>query len=156
MLDDAWDGFYGGGELGGIGDRSGRAVHDETAVIRDPGSGWITVQRPRLGGNSQTRQPLCGLRPTEGDDLDRQRRARAEPIDALFRGRYQHVVVTREGNELLAEERAAPALDGVERGIDLVGAVDAEVEAVDLVERDQRDAKIAGKRLPCDRRSGRR
>ena len=43
VLDDAWDRFYGGGELGGIGDRSGRAVHDETAGVRDPGSGRITV-----------------------------------------------------------------------------------------------------------------
>ena len=29
MLDDAGDGFYSGGELGRIGDRSGRAVHDD-------------------------------------------------------------------------------------------------------------------------------
>src|SRR5688500_2769574 len=109
MLDDPWDGFYGGGELGRIGDRSGRAFHDETAVIRDPRSSRITVQRPRLGRNAETRQPLCGLRPTEGDDLDRQRRAHAEPIDALLGGRYQHKVGTREGDELLAEEGAAAA-----------------------------------------------
>ena len=39
MLDDAWDGFYGGSELGRIGDRSRRAVHDEAASVRDPGLG---------------------------------------------------------------------------------------------------------------------
>ena len=65
-------------------------------------------------------------------------------IDALFRGCYQHVIVTREGNELLAEQRATAALDGVERGIDLVRAVDAEVESIDFVERRQRNAEVAG------------
>jgi hypothetical protein len=49
MLDDAGDGFYGGGELVWIGDRSGCAVQDDAAVIRDPGSSRITVHRPRLG-----------------------------------------------------------------------------------------------------------
>src|SRR5215207_431492 len=143
MLDDTWDGFYRGGELGRIGDRSGRAVHDDSTSVRDPWSGQITVKPPRLGRYSDARQPLCGLRATEGDDLDRQWRAGAELIDALFRRRYKHIVVTREGNKLLAEERAAAALDGVERGIDLVGAIDAEVEAVGVVERDKRDAQIA-------------
>ena len=49
MLDDAGDGFDGGGEMGRIGDRSGDAVQDETAIIRGPGSSRIAVHRPQLG-----------------------------------------------------------------------------------------------------------
>src|SRR5918993_4186519 len=125
VLDDAGDSLDGGGEVGRIVDRSGRAVEDDPTVVRDPRSRWLIAYHARLRGNANTRQPLCGLRPTEGDDLNWQRRARAELVDALFRGRHQQIVITREGDELLAEERAATALDGVERGIDLVGAVDA-------------------------------
>src|SRR5215213_9212249 len=144
MLDDARDGFDGRGELGRIGDMAGRAVKDETTTIRYPASGRITIQRPRLGRNSYARQPLRGLGPTEGDDLDRQWGACTQLIDALFRGCDQDIVVTREGHELLAQERAAATLDGVERGIDLVCPVDPQVEAIYLVELDQWNAEIAG------------
>src|SRR5215207_5445980 len=94
VLDDTGDGFDGGGELGWIGDRSSGAIQDDPAVIGGPGSSRPIVHRPRLASNADAGQPLRGLRPTESDDLDRQRRARAESIDALLRGCYQDVIVT--------------------------------------------------------------
>ena len=118
------------------------------------GRAGSSSSRPRLGSNANARQPLCRLRPAEGDDLDRQRRARAELIDALFGGRHQHVVVAGEGDELLAQQRAAAALDGVERGIDLVGAIDAEVEALDRRRGWSAECPDRGPALRCGRRSG--
>jgi hypothetical protein len=54
-------------------------------------------------------------------------------------GDHDHPV-RRRGDDLLAQQRAAAALDEIERGIDLVGAVDGEIEPVDLVQRGQTNA----------------
>ena len=71
-----------------------------------------------------------------------------------------HLAVDREdlqvrgaGDQLLAQQGAALALDDVEGGrLDLVGAVDRQVEAVDLVEADQGDAGGASPPEPgCSR-----
>ena len=49
-----------------------------------------------------------------------------------------------------------PPLISVEIGVDLVGAVDGEVELRRLLERRQRHAELHGKALRCAPRSARR
>ena len=55
-------------------------------------------------------------------------------------------------HHLLAQQRAAAALDQVEVRVDLVRAVDGDVEAAELVERRQRDAELLGLLLGAHRR----
>ena len=50
----------------------------------------------------------------------------------------------RRGHDLLAQQRAAAALDQGQIGRDLVGAVDGQIELGRLVERGQRDAEPLG------------
>ena len=49
-------------------------------------------------------------------------------------------------HDLLLQERAAPALDQVQLGVELVRAVDRDVEPLRLVERDHLDPLLAGER----------
>ena len=96
--------------------------------------------------------PVCANAPADGalrrgkperNDLDRQRKA-AENIDPFgVVGDHDHAIRGRR-HDLFPQQRAAAALDQIERGIDLVGAVDGEIEPVDLVERGQRNAALLG------------
>ena len=67
-------------------------------------------------------------------DLDGQRRLFPQPGRKLVR--LDQVDASRRGmrHDLLARHRAASALDHAQRGIDLVGAVEQEIEAPDFLE----------------------
>ena len=68
----------------------------------------------------------------------------AERLHQLgFVGDHQHPFRRRSGDDLLAQQRAAAALDQAELRVDLVGAVDIEVELGLVVECHQRDAELA-------------
>src|SRR5690606_19518016 len=76
-------------------------------------------------------------------DLRRQREA-AERIDELARIGDDNHPVGGGGDDLFAQQGAAAALDEVHAGVDLVGAVDGEVEAVEGVEVGKGNAEGAG------------
>ena len=66
-------------------------------------------------------------------------------------GDHDHAIRGRR-HDLFAQQRAAAALDEVEIGIDFVGAIDRQIEPVDLIQRRQRNAAALGigaRRLRC-------
>jgi hypothetical protein len=78
-------------------------------------------------------------RQAERDDLDRQRKA-AENIDPFgIVGDHDHAI-RRRGNDLFAQQCASATLDEVEPGVDFVGAIDGQIEPIDIVERGQPNA----------------
>ena len=85
----------------------------------------------------------AGRREAERHDLDRQREA-PEPLDALSPVGDDDHAPARRGDDLLAQERPAAALDQAQLVVELVGAVDGEVELRDLVERRERHAFALG------------
>ena len=82
---------------------------------------------------------MSRLLPQEGQDLDRHH-ARAQPLDQLALIGDDHKAVRGDGDELLAHQRAAAALEEVELGVDLVGPVHGQVKRL-LQGVDQRDAQ---------------
>ncbi len=80
---------------------------------------------------------------SEAHHLDRQRE-QAERRDQLALVGDHHHPVRRRGHDLLAQQRAAAALDHAQLIVDLVGAVDRQIELRRLVERGQRDAELLG------------
>ena len=87
-----------------------------------------------------------GRRKPERNDLDRQRKG-AEPRDDLGRIRDDDHPLRGGGDDLLAQQRAAAALDQPELGIDLVGTVDRQIELWDLVQKLRRNAERLRLRL---------
>src|SRR5580704_18658157 len=90
-----------------------------------------------------------GRREAKWNDLDRQWK-RAEPWHELGRiGDDDHALRGR-GDDLLAQQRPAAALDQTELGIDFVGPVDRQVELRNVVKCSERNAKrlrLRGRRL---------
>jgi len=72
-----------------------------------------------------------------------------ELLDHLARVGDHHHALGRGGDDLLAQQRAAAALDEGEVGVDLVGAVDDEVERADRIERLGGEAERGGEGGGC-------
>src|SRR5271170_4281575 len=90
-----------------------------------------------------------GRREAKWNDLDRQWK-RAEPWHELGRIDDDDHALRGGGDDLLAQQRPAAALDQIELGIDFVGTVDRQVEFRQLVERRERNAerlRLRGRRL---------
>ena len=67
----------------------------------------------------------------------------AEAVDPLVLGDDRHPPLGDAGDDLLAEQRAPPPLDHPKLGVDLVGAVDVEIERRDVVDVPERHAHLA-------------
>ena len=96
------------------------------------------------GRGDQVEEAAAGGGPGEPDDLDRQGLGGAEVGDELGGLGDDHHVTGGGDHQLLAEEGAAAALEEAEGGVDLVGAVDGQVEGAVLVEAGQLDAGRPG------------
>src|SRR5262249_53198511 len=108
----------------------------------------LSFLEAELGGRAEAAQPGGGRGPAERDDLDGHGVARAQAIDPLGRIDEDDQAAAGRGDELLAQERPAAPLEQGETGaLDLVGAVDGDVEERVLAERGQRDAELARQRL---------
>ena len=79
----------------------------------------------------------------EAHNLDGKRKD-AERADQLALVGDHHHAVGRGGDDLLAQQRAAAALDQPKLIVDLVGAIDGEIEMRRLVERGERDVEPLG------------
>ena len=96
------------------------------------------------GGGDQVEEAAAGGGPGEPDDLDREGPGGAEAVDQLGGLGDDHDVAGGGQDQLLAEEGAAAALEEAEGGVDLVGAVDGQVEGAVGVQVDQLDAGRPG------------
>ena len=72
---------------------------------------------------------------------------RADLVDQLALVHDPDDFLGHRRDDLFAVERAAAAFDGVELRVDLVHAVDREVDVVQLVDGEQRDAQLTRLRL---------
>ena len=100
--------------------------------------------RRRVAEGSRSRRRRAGGGPGEADDLDGQGPGGAEAGDQLGGLGDDHDVTGGGQDQLLAEEGAAAALEEAQGGVDLVGAVDGQVEGAVLVQVDQVDAGRPG------------
>ena len=71
------------------------------------------------------------------------KRKPAEHVDLLGGIGDDDHALGRDGDDLLAQQRAAAALDQAQLAVELVGAVDGEIEERRVVERGERDAERA-------------
>src|ERR1700730_2540312 len=150
MFDDAGHLGESARESARIVDRPETGVENEVSLIRDENMAVRLVTKTQravaaagLGGG---RDGAGGGAEPEVDHLDGQRKA-AKAADLLrFVGDHDHVAGS-VGHARFAQHRAAPALDEVQRGIELVCAVDGKIELGLAVERSKRNAETFGLRL---------
>lgn len=123
-------------------------VDDVVAVVGDVGALPVRprpqpgLAAPHLG---ELGQPLEVELPAELDNLHGHRvLGPAQAGDQLRLVDDADKPVRDQLDHLLAQQRAAAALDEVELRVDLVGAVDGEVEARDGVERGEGDVEACG------------
>src|ERR1700719_4043058 len=112
------------------------SIHDPVAAIGDENVTVAAFSDPYLAGNAAIGERLFDCVPRrgepEGDDLDRQRET-AERLDPFCLVRDHDHALRGRRHDLFPEKSAAAALDEVERGVNFVGAIDGQVEAVDLI-----------------------
>ena len=90
-------------------------------------------------------------RQAERNDLDRQREA-AEKFDPFgIVSDHDHAIRGR-GDDFFAQQRAAAALDEIERRIDFVRAIDGKIEPIHVIERGQWNAAAHRLSASCFRR----
>ena len=115
------------------------AIENAVAAVGDEQLARRRQARPDLGGEHLEGRP--GDFQPEGDDLDRHRGVRAQPIDQLGAVDDDGETPARVGDDLLAQQGAAQSLDQVQgAAFDLVGAVDREVDLAMLGEGGERNA----------------
>src|SRR5207237_2373445 len=118
------------------------AIEDVVAAVGD--------ERMVLGGVAQYRrgtephQVGGGGLPAELRDLDRHRGVIAEPLNELFLIDDDDQAVAGRGDDLFAQQGATQPLDQIERAaLDLVGAVDRQIDALVFGKAGERDAEPA-------------
>ena len=114
----------------------------------------VVGDRAAVGAERHVAQLGLAERAQRRRDPERQqleRHRRPERVDDLVARGDHHEAVGRGRDDLLARVRAAAALDDPVVGIDLVGAVDRDVEPVELLERLDREPERARGDLGGDR-----
>ena len=134
MAQGARDGGDRGGERGVVDVRGEATIEDRIALVAGEAGAqhWVAAEFQESARNERLR---------ERQDLDRDLR-RADRGHALRAVGDDDHPVARRGDDLLAQHRTAGALDGVERGVDFVGAIDREVDPGGHL--DELDAGLAG------------
>ncbi len=127
-----------GGEL--------RRVTDLTAVVGDQA---VVGAAGDIAQGDRGAKPLQGRGDAEGEELERHRRA--QRLDRLARVGDDDEALGRGRDDLLAQVGATAALDQPALGRHLVGAVDRDVEPLQLAELLDRDAELARLFLGGDR-----
>ena len=136
------------GNRRGIGDFSETGVEDVVAVVGDEG----------LAVRFETQLWICAKSfkfffyygAGERNDFNRKWKF-SEKRDGFGRVGDNDHFLCDGSNDFFAEEGAASPLDQVELGIDLVGAVDGDINFGMVVERSQRDAELTGEFFRSDR-----
>jgi hypothetical protein len=140
---DAGDGPQAGVEARRIGDGIDAAIEDVIAVVREERRGAHPAQHGR-----EARLGQAGTAEADGErhHLDGQLPPTPERFHQLFAPHQDDEAPRRGGDHLLTQERAAVPLDHVQMRVDLVRAVDREIDRGPAVEGDQRDAQLARER----------
>ncbi len=146
VLDDARDGVEGSAEHDRVGDRVEPGIHDQIAVV---GPSLADVDR------------LCAEvvhtgRNDAGGEVEHLEwcAERSETLDELGLVDDHDEAGTHLGDELLSRVSTASTLGEVEVGVDLVGAVDGDVERADVVGRGDLDPERHGELFGPNRGSG--
>ena len=126
-VDDAGDPADVAVERGGVVLGRDPAIEDPVAVVGDE---WLPVRLAEGGPAAELGKPPSAEGAGEWQDLHREAPARAEARHELLRGHQDDLTPGGGRDDALARECAAVPLDEVEPGIDLVGAVDRDVEQV--------------------------
>ena len=121
-------------------------VEDEVALVRVERRAVGTVS-PASAMPPSSRRARVTHAAGEGQHLDWERK-RAEARHRLARVDDDADASRGGGDHLLAEQRTAAALDRAQGRIDLVGAIDREVDARDGVEGPHRQTDAIGRALP--------
>src|SRR3989454_4595335 len=120
-------------------DRTHRAVDDHVEVV---GHERTLLVRPQRGLQSEVLEPPPAEGERERHDLHREPATSAESLDQLVGGHEDDLPPGRRGDDPFPHERSAIALDEVQLPIDLVGAVDGEVQL--SLEANEADAELPG------------
>ena len=139
VLDDAGHGLDGGGERGEVGPGRERAVEEVVALVGDERravGARCAGRRRRAGRSRRARVPSQPKRTTSTGRRQRSPRC----VDELARLGHDHAARRRLDHELLAQQRAAAALEHGQLARHLVGAVEREVELGRLLRARRRGA----------------
>ena len=95
---------------------------------------WLTAERLETS--------LC-LTPAEWNDFDRERYALTKRGDSLLRGGDDEQLIACQRNLFLVQEGAATPLDQAQLGVDLVGAINPEIEPSHVVQVVKGDLQLS-------------
>ena len=101
------------------------AVEDPVALVGHVG---LVAHRPSLGIGQQVGDPPARVAPAEAHDLHGEAKALSQPVNLLSVLGDHHEPARGRRHDLLPQQRAAASLDETEVGVDLVRAVDREVQ----------------------------
>ena len=137
-LDDADDTPDALVQLRRIGNAPEVAIENVIAVV---GNERLACRRhAQYAPSAKHFERLAGRLQAERNDLDRNGGVRTEPIDQLDAVDNDGQAMARRCHDLLAQQRTAQSLNQIERAaLDLVGAVDREIDLSMLGERCDRN-----------------
>ena len=128
-------------KLFGVADLGKVAVDDRVSAVGQVGGS--ARERTDAGKGAQFLKPFFGVLQSDPADLDGDGSVHTKPIDALVGGDDRHAASGDAGDKLFTQQGPAPALDHPKSGIHLIGAVEAHVQAADVVELTERNAQTA-------------
>src|SRR5213080_4318904 len=127
-------------EAGGILDPVHMKVQEIMPALR------LEDVSPPLPKDSLTTQflnPACGASPPERHYLDRQRHRMTQDRSPLRVIHDDDELPSRDRHDLFSQERTAAALDEIELRINLIGAVDRQVDRPGILSLKQRNAVVS-------------
>ena len=141
MFDDAWLGADERGHGSGVDQPGEVAVEDDVALVGDERP---PVALPLDDARPQRGQIVGHGAAGKGDDLHGHGRARAQPVDALALVGDDDQPARGRGDDLLPQQRPAQPLDQVQPRVDLVRAVNGDIDRRVVVEAAQGHAAALG------------
>ena len=138
VFDDARDVAEFAREGGWIGDAAEVAVEDVMALVGDEG---LSVFLAEDDGGAELFDFAADERESERDDFDGDREI-AEHGDLFAGVGDDDELLGGGGHDFFVEERAAATFDEIEMRVELIGAVDGDVDLLDFVKIGERDAEF--------------
>src|SRR5258708_6840938 len=153
VLDDARNRVQQAGQAGSVGYQPEMGIDYPVATIGDKSMAVSAISDTHLPGSATCREPLphCPPRRREPkrNDLDRQREAAESRDPFRIVGDHNHAI-RRGSDDFFAQQRSAAALDQIERRVNLVRAINCEIEPVEFIEGRQGNAaalRVGARRL---------
>jgi hypothetical protein len=147
VLDNAWDITQFRRKRRRVGDAAEVAVEDVVAFVGDE---WLSAFLADDNGGAELFDFAADQWKGESDDFDGHWEA-AEHRDLLARVGDDDEFARRRRDNFFVEERTTATFDQVELRVELVGAVDRDVDVLDFVEIGERNAELGGHFARVDR-----